>query len=404
MAEAPAAAVSPPAGRRHYLVDRGFQLKYAPNQFDELRGYDLYATDLALQALVKSFGGKREDTLHAHGALMGSVESFESADQANRHPPELQAFDARGRRINSVESHPAWHRWMGLSRGHGLHAAPFVETHAGRWAEWAARWTMHAQIESGSQCPTAVTLGCIALLQREPALWAQLGEKILNHDYDERDVPAAQKRALWLGMGMTEKQGGSDVRSNQTTATPLGASGRGHEYLLRGHKWFFSAPMCDAHLVVARTPEDGLACFYVPRWRPDGSRNAVQVLRLKDKVGNKSNSSSEVEFDDAWGVLMGEPGRGIPTIIEMATYTRLTCSLSSAGFMRQALVQGIAYTRQRHAFGRALAEQPLMQGVLADMALESEAAITLAMRLAQAYESDDPSHLPWRREIGRAHV
>ena len=367
------------------------------NQVDELSGHNVYAGDAALQQLVKSFGGVREDSLHAHGALMGARESYVLADQANRHAPELHAFDARGRRTDFVEFHPSWHRWMSYSRGNGLHASPFVDTHAGRWAEWAARWYMHSQIESGSQCPTAMTLGCIPLLQREPALWEKLGQKTLTYDYDERDVAAAEKGAVWFGMGMTEKQGGSDVRSNQTRATPLGAPGRGQEYVLRGHKWFFSAPMCDAHLVVARTPEDGLACFYVPRWRPDGSKNTVQVQRLKEKVGNKSNSSSEVEFDDAWGLLMGEPGRGIPTIIEMATYTRLTCSLSSAGFIRQALVQCIAYTRKRHAFGRALAEQPLMQGVLADMALESEAAITLAMRLSHAYESDDASQLPWRR-------
>lgn len=242
-----------------------------------------------------------------------------------------------------------------------------------------------------------MTLGCIPLLQREPALWTQLGDKLLSPLHEPQDQPVAAKQSAWIGMGMTEKQGGSDVRSNETVAMPTGLGGRGGEYLLRGHKWFFSAPMCDAHLVVARTPEDGLACFYVPRWRPDGSKNTVQVQRLKSKVGNKSNSSSEVEFNDAWGLLMGEPGRGIPTIIEMATYTRLTCAIGSAGFMRQALVQGVAYTRQRHAFGRALADQPLMQGVLADMTLESEAAMTLAMRLAHAYESDDPRQHPWRR-------
>ena len=367
------------------------------NQFDELTGYNLYATDAALQAAVQRHGGQREDVLVRHGADLGTASSYALADQANRHLPELRGFDARGRRVDFVEFHPSWHHWLGMARQHGLHSAPFVDSHRGRWAEWAARFYMHSQIESGSQCPTAMTLGCIPLLQREPALWAQLGDKLLSPQHEPDDRPLAQKTSAWIGMGMTEKQGGSDVRSNETLATPVGAGGRGGEYLLRGHKWFFSAPMCDAHLVVARTPEDGLACFYVPRWRPDGSKNTVQVQRLKSKVGNKSNSSSEVEFNDAWGLLMGEPGRGIPTIIEMATYTRLTCSVSSAGFMRQALVQGLAYTRQRHAFGRALADQPLMQGVLADMALESEAALALSMRLAQAYERDDPREHAWRR-------
>lgn len=367
------------------------------NQFDELAGYNLYATDAALQAAVRRNGGTREAALHDHGALMGSADSYALADQANRHTPELRSFDARGRRIDFVEFHPAWHQWLGMSRAHGLHGSPFSETHGGRWVEWAARFYMHAQIESGSQCPTAMTLGCIPLLQREPGLWAQLGDKLLTAEHDPEDRPFVHKRAVWIGMGMTEKQGGSDVRSNQTSATPVGAGGRGGEYLLRGHKWFFSAPMCDAHLVVARTPEDGLACFFVPRWRPDGSKNTVQVQRLKNKVGNKSNSSSEVEFNDAWGLLMGEPGRGIPTIIEMATYTRLACSVGSAGFMRQALAQGIAYTRQRQAFGRVLADQPLMRGVLADMALESEASMTLAMRLARAYESGDADQQAWRR-------
>ena len=233
-----------------------------------------------------------------------------------------------------------------------------------------------------------MTTAAIPLLQREPALWAQLQGKLLSQDYDERDLPVTQKRSMWVGMGMTEKQGGSDVRANTTQAVPVGAGGRGGEYLLTGHKWFFSAPMCDAHLVVAQTPSAGPACFYVPRWRPDGSKNALHIQRLKDKLGNRSNSSSEVEFDGAWGILMGEEGRGIPTIIEMATLTRLNCVIGSAAIIRQALVQAIAYTRQREAFGRVLIEQPLMQTVLADMALESEAALAIAMRLTLAYERE----------------
>ena len=196
---------------------------------------------------------------------------------------------------------------------------------------------------------------------------------------------------------MTEKQGGSDVRANQTLAIPVAATGRGQAYLLTGHKWFFSAPMCDAHLVVANTEQDGLACFFVPRWLEDGRKNNIQVQRLKDKVGNRSNSSSEVEFQQAWGIMIGEAGRGIPTIIEMANYTRLTCAVGSSAMLRQALVQCLAYTRQRQAFGQTLANQPLMQAVLADLALETEAAVQLSFHLAHCYESDDAVSLAWKR-------
>ncbi|WP_373784457.1 acyl-CoA dehydrogenase family protein, partial [Delftia acidovorans] len=261
---------------------------------------------------------------------------------------------------------------------------------------------LHGQVEQGTLCPATMTTAAIPLLQKEPALWQQLQGKLFSHEYDPRDLPVGDKASMWLGMGMTEKQGGSDVRANTTVAMPVHAGGRGGEYLLRGHKWFFSAPMCDAHLVVARMGESGgQACFYVPRWRPDGSRNAVRVQRLKDKVGNRSNSSSEVEFEDAWGILMGEEGRGIPTIIEMATYTRLNCVLGSAAILRSATVQALAYARRRSVFGKLLAEQPLMRTVLADLALESEAALQIAMRLAQAYErggdEGDPLERAWKR-------
>jgi putative acyl-CoA dehydrogenase len=368
------------------------------NQFDELQDYNLYATDHALQEAVTRHGGaSAHGRLADYGSLMGTADSYAKADLANRFLPELKTFDARGRRVDQVNFHPAWHELLARYRQAGLISSPFRDNAPGRWAAWAAGFYMHAQIEAGTLCPSTMTLGAIPLLQREPALWAQVGDKLFSDGYDPRDLPIAQKSAIYLGMGMTEKQGGSDVRANQTTATPIGAGGRGAEYLLRGHKWFFSAPMCDAHLVVARTPEDGLACFFVPRWRPDGSKNAIHIQRLKNKVGNKSNSSSEVEFHDAWGVLMGEAGRGIPTIIEMATYTRLTCVLGSAAMMRQALVQGIAYARQRKAFGYALAQQPLMRAVLSDMALESEAALVLGMHLAEAYEHETPEAQAWHR-------
>lgn len=368
------------------------------NQFDEKQDYNLFENDTVLKEILARNGSQDQITLSAMGQMAGSSEYYEYADLANTHTPILHAFDARGRRKDFIEFHPAWHKWMGLNRQFDTHAHPFNQPNSNsKWVDWAARFYLAGQVECGNLCPNSMTLGSIPLIQREPELWAKIGEKLLSTEYDERDVPIAQKKSIWLGMGMTEKQGGSDVRANETIAVPVAETGRGKAYLLTGHKWFFSAPMCDAHLVVAKTEQDGLACFFVPRWLEDGTKNNIQVQRLKDKVGNRSNSSSEVEFKDAWGVMIGEAGRGIPTIIEMANYTRLTCSVGSSAMLRQALVQCIAYTRQRKAFGKHLAEQPLMQAVLADLALESEAATQLSFHLAQCYESDDALSLAWKR-------
>ncbi|WP_019699837.1 acyl-CoA dehydrogenase family protein [Paracidovorax oryzae] len=374
------------------------------NQYAELADYDLLATDAALQeALQRTGAGHALPALGEYARRLGSAETQALAQLANRHTPTLHRFDSRGRRIDRVEFHPAWDALMALYRGEGLVSMPFDSDRPGRWPAWAAGFYLHGQVEQGTLCPATMTQAAIPLLRREPALWAQLGDRLYSRNHDPRELPAHEKAGIWLGMGMTEKQGGSDVRANTTVATPLGTGGRGGEYRLRGHKWFFSTPQSDAHLVVARTGEGGpFACFYVPRRLPDGTLNGVHVQRLKDKVGNRSNASGEVEFDDAWGVLMGEEGRGIPTIIEMATYTRLNCVAGSAAILRQATVQAIAYARRRHAFGRALAEQPLMRTVLADLALESEAALALLMRLAEAFERDDggtasPADRAWKR-------
>jgi putative acyl-CoA dehydrogenase len=368
------------------------------NQFDEKQDYNLFSTDQVLQEILARYGSQDQAALAELGQVAGSTKYYQYADQANQHPPILHAFDARGRRKDFIEFHPAWHRWMALNRNYALHAHPFlVQQPKAAWVDWAARFYLSGQVECGSLCPTAMTLGSIPLLQREPELWEKIGTQLLSTEYDERDVPISQKKSIWLGMGMTEKQGGSDVRANQTLAKPVATAGRGHAYLLTGHKWFFSAPMCDAHLVVAQTEQDGLACFFVPRWLEDGSKNAIQVQRLKDKVGNRSNSSSEVEFKEAWGIMVGEVGRGIPTIIEMANYTRLTCSVGSSAMLRQALVQCLAYTRQRKAFGKHLSEQPLMQAVLVDVALETEAAVQLSFHLAHCYEQDDALSVAWKR-------
>lgn len=373
------------------------------NQVDELTDFNLLEADPALaEALQRNGAARHIPSLSRYAQQLGERATWELAEHANRHTPELHRFDARGRIIDAVEFHPSWHTLLGLYRQQGLISLPFEDSSAGRWSAWAAGFYLHGQVEQGTLCPATMTTAAIPLLQKEPALWQQLQGKLFSHEYDPRDLPVADKASMWLGMGMTEKQGGSDVRANTTVAMPVHAGGRGGEYLLRGHKWFFSAPMCDAHLVVARMGEGGgQACFYVPRWRPDGSRNAVRVQRLKDKVGNRSNSSSEVEFEDAWGILMGEEGRGIPTIIEMATYTRLNCVLGSAAILRSATVQALAYARRRSVFGKLLAEQPLMRTVLADLALESEAALQIAMRLAQAYErggdEGDPLERAWKR-------
>ena len=368
------------------------------NQFDEMSDYNLFTTDQVLQEILKRYGSKDERVLTVFGEKVGSAEFYQYADLANTHTPILHAFDARGRRKDFLEFHPAWHKWMQLNREFNTHAYPFNHPQsASKWVDWAARFFLSGQVESGNLCPNSMTLGSIPLIQNEPELWAKIGEKLLSNEYDERDLPISQKKSIWMGMGMTEKQGGSDVRANKTFAVPVGESGRGKTYLLTGHKWFFSAPMCDAHLVVAKTEQDGLACFFVPRWLEDGTKNNIHIQRLKEKVGNRSNSSSEVEFKNAWGIMIGEAGRGIPTIIEMANYTRLTCAVGSSAMLRQALVQCIAYTRQRKAFGKHLAEQPLMQAVLADLGLETEAAMQLSFHLAHCYESDDELSLAWKR-------
>ncbi|WP_180007141.1 MULTISPECIES: acyl-CoA dehydrogenase family protein [unclassified Acinetobacter] len=368
------------------------------NQFDELENYNLFSSDTVLHEILKRYGSHDQPTLCEMGKVAGSSEYFQHGALANKHTPILHTFDARGRRTDFIEFHPSWHKWMGLNRQFDTHAHPFNQPNSKtKWVEWAARFYLAGQVECGNLCPNSMTLGSIPLIQRESELWAKIGEKLLSTEYDERDVPIAQKKSIWLGMGMTEKQGGSDVRANETIAVPVAETGRGKAYLLTGHKWFFSAPLCDAHLVVAKTEQDGLACFFVPRWLEDGTKNQIQVQRLKEKVGNRSNSSSEVEFKNAWGIMIGEAGRGIPTIIEMANYTRLTCSVGSSAMLRQALVQCIAYTRQRQAFGKHLIEQPLMRAVLADLALESEAATQLSFHLAQCYESDDALSLAWKR-------
>lgn len=370
------------------------------NQFDELQNYALLEADPALQAALQRNGARAWlPQLQAYGRQLGQSITWQLAEQANAHTPVLQRFDARGRLCEGLSFHPAWHALMAMYRQQGLISMPFDSALPGRWSAWAAGFYLHSQVEQGTMCPATMTTAAIVLVRKEPALWAQLEAGLFSRRYDDRDLPAGRKVSLWIGMGMTEKQGGSDVRANTTSARPVGSGGRGGEYLLRGHKWFYSAPTSDAHLVVAQVePDGGPACFWVPRWRPDGSRNAIRIQRLKDKLGNRSNASSEVEFQDAYGVLMGDAGRGIPTIIEMAAMTRLNCVLGSSAILRTATVQALAYARKREAFGKTLVAHPLMRNVLVDLALESEAAVTLSMRLAQAFELEEqPLHSAWKR-------
>ncbi|MDR3002629.1 MAG: acyl-CoA dehydrogenase family protein [Acidovorax sp.] len=371
------------------------------NQAPELKDYNLYTSDPALRRAVQRHGAQwRDAELQRQGAVYGAEATLRAAEDANQFEPVLHTHSRSGDRIDEVRFHPAWHQIMAMARTHGIANLPLADDRPSAWPAYGASLYMHSQIESGSTCPTIMTKASIPVLRLNARLYAALQPKLLSTRYDARDIPLAAKESITVGMGMTERQGGSDLRSNTTQAVPLGEDGDwGEEYLLTGHNWFFSAPMCDGHLVLAQVEGRGATCFFVPRWRPDGGKNAVLIQRLKDKVGNRSNSSSEVEFDQAWGVRVGEEGRGIATIIEMATYTRLDCALSSAGFMRQGFAQALFYTRNRHAFGKALADQPAMTTLLADMALESEAATLLAMDLAARFGSDDALDQAWRRIV-----
>ena len=373
------------------------------NQVPLLQNVNLYENDAILRAgVAREHAGWHVAALSRYGAELGSAEVLQLAELANGHTPELHSHDRVGNRIDQVDSHPAWHALLALLRREGLQALPWLPDCCdtrGAYVARAAAYFLHAQVEAGSLCPTTMTFAAIAVLREEDALFNMLRDKLFAREHDPRDLPLAQKHAILIGMGMTEKQGGSDVRSNTTNARPLNSSGRGAAYTLRGHKWFFSAPMSDAHLVLARA-DDGLSCFFVPRWRPDGEKNGVLIQRLKDKLGNRSNASSEVEFDDAYGVMVGAEGRGIATIIDMVSHTRLDCIIGSAGLMRHALVQAIHHARHRSAFGRLLAEQGLMRSVLADLALESEAATLLMLRLASSFDcttATEPLQRAWRR-------
>ena len=364
----------------------------APNQVPPLTGYNLFLSDRTLaQAVEREGAGWARDQISELGRLLGAEEAQRWGFEANENKPVLHTHDRFGNRRDEVVFHPAWHNLMRTSVANRLHCLPWESDRTsgaastgrpGAHVARAALMMITAQNEAGHTCPISMTFSAVAALRAEPELAAEWEPRILSSVYDPRFAPAQVKSGVLLGMGMTEKQGGSDVRANTTRAERIGSS---REYLITGHKWFCSAPMCDAFLILAQAPQ-GLSCFLLPRWTPTGKRNAFHIQRLKDKMGNRSNASSEVEFTQAWAHVVGEEGRGIQTIIEMVNHTRLDCAIAAAGLMRQGLAQAFHHARHREAFGKLLIDQPLMRNVLADLAIESEAATLLMVRLARAFD------------------
>jgi putative acyl-CoA dehydrogenase len=367
------------------------------NQPPPLEGRNLFEDHVALvEGLEREGGGWARRRATEVGAIWGG-EPLEWGVQANENPPRLRTHDRFGNRIDEVEFHPAWHRLMALASEHELHSLPWTAGRDGVHVARAALYLTTGAADAGHGCPITMTFAAVPALRAQPEIAAEWEPLLTAPAYDGELRPAAEKGSAKCGMAMTEKQGGSDVRANTTFATPLNGGGPGAEYLLRGHKWFCSAPMCDLFLVLARTAE-GIGCFAVPRVLPGGERNVFRLQRLKDKP------SSEVEFDGTWGRMVGEPGRGVATIIEMVGHTRLDCVIGSAAGMRWAVANATWHAAHRAAFGRLLAEQPLMRNVLADLAVESEAATALALRLARAYDEGDVALRRLGTAIGKYYV
>lgn len=377
------------------------------NQPPPLEDVNLFTSDRVLAETVeREDAGAAKASLTAFGKIVGSAEVIDLGRQANAYLPVLKSFDRFGHRADRVEFHPSYHRLMAISVAQGLHGSPWdhlkdgldAKPKPGAVVARLAGTYMMTQVEAGHGCPITMTNAAVPALMFQPSLAKEWIPRILSRDYDERFAPAKEKRGVTLGMGMTEKQGGTDVRANTTAATPVNGGGPGAEYRITGHKWFFSAPMCDAFLVLAQAP-DGISCFLMPRFTPDGEPNAIRIQRLKDKVGNKSNASSEVEFQAASGWLIGEEGRGVRNIIEMATYTRLDCAVATAGMMRQAVAQAVHHCSYRTVFQKKLIDQPLMANVLADLALETEAATALSFRVARSFDRahEDEAEAAFRR-------
>ncbi len=362
------------------------------NQPAPLVDYNLFETNRPLRdALTFNAPSLATAELSALGARLGSAEMQSHARLANVHTPVLHSHDRFGRRVDQVEFHPGYHALMKLSVGAGLHGTPWSGQRESAHVLRATGFMLFTELEPSTLCPISMTYAVTPALRSNAAIHADWAPKLTSRQYDPALKLFSEKTGVTMGMGMTEKQGGSDVRANTTQASPDGSDHWGKRYRLMGHKWFFSAPMCDAFLVLAQAPA-GLSCFFLPRILPDGSLNTIRIQRLKDKLGNKANASSEVEFENATAWLVGEEGRGIPQILEMGTMTRLDCALGTSGLMRQSLSIALNHCAQRQAFGKPLSAQPLMRNVLADLALESEAATALAMRLARAFDHSSDAH------------
>ncbi|RIJ18320.1 DNA alkylation response protein [Henriciella mobilis] len=364
------------------------------NQPQPLEESNLFGGDRALRSAVSAFGGDvHAGRLGEFGKACGSAEAIQWGRQANENPPRLKSFDRYGHRLDEVEFHPAYHQLMALGLDHGISGAPWQVGEAGHVLH-GAMMIMMMQADAGVTCPMSMTYACVAALGADEQIASTWSPRVTAQSYDPRFIPADRKTGVTIGMAMTEKQGGSDVRANTTKAEPAGDGG----YILTGHKWFCSAPMSDAFLTLAYA-EGGMTCFLVPRWRPDGTRNAIHIMRLKDKMGDKSNASSEIEYHGAWAERLGEEGRGVRTIIDMVQHTRYDCTLGSAGGMRAALAQALWHTSQRRAFQKALIDQPAMRAVLADLALESEAATAVALRIGASLDRarTDPDEAAFMR-------
>src|SRR5438132_7962509 len=373
------------------------------NQPPRLEGYNVFEQNRPLVDALRREGAEAfESRARELGERAGTPEALGRGRLANENPPVLRTHDRFGNRIDEVEFHPAWHELLHLAVASGIHALPWREPVPGAQAGRAAMMLAMSGVESGTGCPLSMTYAGVPALRAQPEVAEEWEPRLVSLEYDPRFVPVEEKRGALMGMAMTERQGGSDVRANTTVARPLNGGGPGAEYEINGHKWFCSAPMCDAFLVLAQA-DGGLSCFLLPRWTPDGERNGFHIQRLKDKLGNRSNASSEVEFDAAWARLVGDEGRGLPTIIEMVNYTRLDCVLGSAGLMRAAVAQATHHAAYREAFGKLLIDQPLMQNVLADLCIESEAATLTAMRLSRAYdEAEGDEEQALFRRLGTA--
>jgi putative acyl-CoA dehydrogenase len=360
------------------------------NQPPPLDGVDVFTTNTPLVEATKREGAEWVcERASALGRFVGGEPQQQWGRLANENEPVLRTHDRYGNRIDEVEFHPAWHKLMTLGVEHELHSLPWTSQEPFAHTARGAMYMTAMQAEAGFACPITMTFAVVPALRAQPELAAEWEPLVTATTYDPRSIPASEKGSAIAGMAMTEKQGGSDVRANTTFARPLNGGGAGAEYELRGHKWFCSAPMSDLFLVLAQT-DDGLSCFLLPRILPDGTRNAFHIQRLKDKLGNRSNASSEIELHGAWARMVGEPGRGVPTIIEMVGHTRLDCVFGAAAGMRAGVVNATHHTAHRSAFGKLLIDQPLMRNVLADLCIESEASTILAMRLARAY---DEAHL-----------